>query len=260
LFLKKQGIKLKTAEEIEKMKNACKVVGGILNSLSEIIKPGMTTKDIDIFSEEYIKSSKMEPAFLGVRGRNYPFPATACVSVNNEVVHGIPSSSRVLKSGDVVSVDIGVIYEGYYGDAAKTYAVGNCMSEVAVKLIEVTELSLYEGISQVLPGKKLGDVSFAIQKVVEINGFSVVRDFVGHGIGMSLHEEPPIPNFGKVGSGIELLPGMVLAIEPMVNVGGYQVCTAYDGWTIVTKDGNLSAHFEHTIAVTESGYEILTKV
>ncbi|MDR3281482.1 MAG: type I methionyl aminopeptidase [Endomicrobium sp.] len=260
MFLKKQGVKLKTPIEIEKMRNAGKVVGEILNDLSEIIRPGITTKDIDIFSEKCIRLSKMKPAFLGIIGRSYPFPATTCVSVNNEVVHGIPNSLKVLEYGDLVSVDIGVVCEGYYGDAAKTYVVGSCVSETAVRLIKIAELSLHEGISQILPGKKLGDVSSAIQRTVETNGFSVVRDFVGHGIGVSLHEEPQIPNFGEANTGIKLIPGMVLAIEPMVNVGDYQVCTESDGWTVTTKDGSLSAHFEHTIAVTENGYEILTKV
>jgi methionyl aminopeptidase len=259
LFLKKQNIELKTAKEIEKMRVAGKVVGEILEKLSEIIKPGITTKCIDELSEKYIRKFKMTPAFLGVPGARYPFPASVCVSINDEVVHGIPNASRVLKSGDVVSVDVGVIYEGYYGDAARTYAVGT-ISDAAAKLLKVTELSLQKGIEQALPGKRLGDVSFAVQKTVETAGFSVVRDFVGHGIGRSLHEEPQIPNFGKANTGLKLLPGMVLAIEPMVNVGSYEVCMPDDNWTVVTRDGSLSAHFEHTIVITENSYEILTKV
>jgi methionyl aminopeptidase len=259
LFFKKQNIELKTAKEIEKMRIAGKVVGEILQKLSGMIKPGITTKDIDIFSEKYIKSLKMIPAFLGVKGIGYPFPASACVSVNDEVVHGIPNASRVLKSGDIVSVDIGVIYEGYYGDAAMTYAVGG-ISAAAAKLLEITELSLQKGIEQSLSGKRLGDISYAIQKTVEDAGFSIVRDFVGHGIGRSLHEDPQIPNFGRAGTNIKLLPGMVLAIEPMVNAGSYEVRMLDDDWTVVTKDGELSAHFEHTVAITKSGYEILTKV
>ncbi|OEG70080.1 methionine aminopeptidase [Candidatus Endomicrobiellum trichonymphae] len=252
-------MELKTAKEIEKMRTAGRVVGEILQKLSRIIKPGITTKDIDIFSEKYIKSMKMMPAFLGVKGISYPFPASACVSVNDEVVHGIPSDSRVLKSGDIVSVDMGVIYEGYYGDAAMTYAVGG-ISDAAAKLLKITELSLQKGIEQSLSGKRLGDISYAIQKIVEDAGFSVVRDFVGHGIGRSLHEDPQIPNFGRAAAGVKLLPGMVLAIEPMVNAGSYEVCILDDDWTVVTKDGGLSAHFEHTVAITESGCEILTKV
>ncbi|MDR3253621.1 MAG: type I methionyl aminopeptidase [Endomicrobium sp.] len=260
MFFNKQRIELKTAKEIEKMKIAGRAVGEILQKLGDIIKPGITTKEIDIFSERYIRSLKMLPAFLGVKGISSPFPASACVSINNEVVHGIPNDSRVLKSGDIVSVDMGVIYEGYYGDAAKTYAVGS-ISDTASKLLKITEQSLQKGIEQTLPGKRLGDISFAIQETVEYAGFSVVRDFVGHGIGRSLHEAPQVPNFGKADTGIKLFPGMVLAIEPMVNVGSYEVCTSSDdNWTVFTKDGSLSAHFEHTVAITENGYEILTKV
>jgi methionyl aminopeptidase len=250
---------LKTVKEVEKMKIAGKIVGEILKKLEDIIKPGVTTKEIDIFSEQYMKSLGVLPAFLGVKGINCPFPASSCISRNNEVVHGIPNTSCVLKCGDIVSVDVGVIYEGYYGDAAKTYAVGN-VSDVAEKLLRVTEKSLQKGVEHALPGKKIGDISFAIQETVERAGFSVVRDFVGHGIGKVLHEAPQIPNFGKADTGIELLPGMVLAIEPMVNVGSYEVFVANDGWTVFTKDGSLSAHFEHTVAIVENGYEILTKV
>jgi methionyl aminopeptidase len=259
LFFKKQAIEQKTAKEIEKMRIAGKVVGEILEKLSEIIKPGVTTKYIDEFSEKYIRKLKMTPAFLGVPGSRYPFPASACVSINNEVVHGIPNASRVLKSGDIVSVDLGVFYEGYYGDAARTYAVGS-ISDTAANLLKITELSLQKGIEKALSGNRLGDVSNAVQVVVEDAGFSVVRDFVGHGIGRNLHEEPQIPNYGKAGIGVKLLPGMVLAIEPIVNEGSYEVCMLDDDWTAVTKDGSLSAHFEHTVAITESGYEILTKV
>jgi methionyl aminopeptidase len=259
LFFKKQNIELKTAKEIEKMRVAGRVVGEILDKLSKIIKPGITTKDIDIFSEKYIRSLNMIPAFLGVRGAKYPFPASACVSVNDEVVHGIPNASRRLKLGDVVSVDMGVFYEGYYGDGARTYAVGD-ISDTAAKLLKVTEQSLYNAIKQALPGNRLGDISSAVQKTAEGAGFSVVRDFVGHGIGRALHEDPQIPNYGKSGVGVKLTSGMVLAIEPMVNVGSYEVCMSDDDWTIVTKDGSLSAHFEHTVAITKDGYEILTKV
>jgi methionyl aminopeptidase len=259
VFFKKQAIEQKTAKEIEKMRIAGKVVGEILEKLSEIIKPGVTTKYIDEFSEKYIRKLKMTPAFLGVPGSRYPFPASACVSINNEVVHGIPNASRVLKSGDIVSVDLGVFYEGYYGDAARTYAVGS-ISDTAANLLKITELSLQKGIEKALSGNRLGDVSNAVQVVVEDAGFSVVRDFVGHGIGRNLHEEPQIPNYGKAGIGVKLLPGMVLAIEPMVNEGSYEVCMLDDDWTVVTKDGSLSAHFEHTVAITENGYEILTKV
>ncbi|AKL98692.1 type I methionyl aminopeptidase [Endomicrobium proavitum] len=259
MFLKKKNIELKNAAEIEKMRVAGRVVGEILEKLTDIIKPGVTTKDIDEFSEKYIRSLKMVPAFLGVKGMSSPFPASACVSINDEVVHGIPNASRVLKSGDIVSVDMGVIYQGYYGDAAKTYAVGS-ISDTASKLLKITELSLQKGIEKALSGNRLGDVSHAVQKTVEAAGFSVVRDFVGHGIGRSLHEEPAIPNFGKPDTGVKLACGMVLAIEPMVNVGGYEVSMLEDDWTVVTRDGSLSAHFEHTVVITENGNEILTKV
>jgi methionyl aminopeptidase len=258
LFFKKQSIELKTEKEIEKMRIAGKVVGEILEKLSEMIKPGITTKDIDEFSEKYIRKLKMAPAFLGVPGARYPFPASACVSINDEVVHGIPNASRVLKSGDIVSVDMGVFYEGYYGDAARTYAVG-AISDAAANLLKITELSLQKGIEKALHGNRLGDISNAVQTVAESAGFSVVRDFVGHGIGRRLHEDPQIPNYGKAGVGIKLLPGMVLAIEPMVNEGRHEVCMLDDDWTVATRDGSLSAHFEHTVAITESNYEILTK-
>ncbi|GHT59429.1 type I methionyl aminopeptidase [Endomicrobiia bacterium] len=259
MFFKKQNIELKTVKEIEKMRAAGKVVGEILDKLSEIIKPGITTKDIDVFSEKYIRSLNMIPAFLGIRGVKYPFPASACVSINDEVVHGIPNASRTLKSGDIVSIDMGVFYGGYYGDAARTYAVGK-ISDTAAKLLKITEQSLHKGIEQALPDNRLGDVSSAVQKTVENAGFSVVRDFVGHGIGRALHENPQIPNYGKSGTGVKLLAGMVLAIEPMVNVGSCEVYMLDDDWTVVTKDGSLSAHFEHTVAITKDGYEILTKV
>lgn len=259
MFFNKSSIELKSKQEIEKMRIAGRAVGEILERLTDVVKPGATTKDIDLFVEKYIKSLKMKPAFLGVEGINYPFPACACVSINDEVVHGIPSASRVLRSGDIVSVDIGTIYEGYYGDAAKTYAVGN-ISDSAAKLLEATKKSLENGIKQAVAGNRLGDISAAVQKTAEEAGFSVVRDFVGHGIGRALHEDPPVPNYGKSNTGIKLVAGMVLAIEPMINAGSYEVEMLNDDWAVVTKDGSLSAHFEHTVAITENGNEILTKV
>jgi methionyl aminopeptidase len=259
LFFGRCNVELKTQKEIEKLRVAGRVVGEILQKLAGFIKPGITTKDIDLFSEEYIRSRKMLPAFLGVKGALSPFPASACVSVNDEVVHGIPKVSRKLKNGDIVSVDIGVVYDGYYGDAARTYSVGQ-VSEVAGRLIRTTEMSLQKGIEQALAGNRLGDISFAVQETAEVEGFSVVRDFVGHGVGRLLHEEPQIPNYGKAGTGIKLKAGMVLAIEPMINEGGYEVCLEKDSWTVTTRDGSLSAHFEHTVAITEEGYDILTKV
>ncbi|MDR0401431.1 MAG: type I methionyl aminopeptidase [Endomicrobium sp.] len=260
MFLKRQNIELKTEREIEKMRIASRAVAEVLQRLYDVIKPGATTKDIDIFSERYIRSLKMLPAFIGVKGvHGNTFPSSTCVSINNEVVHGIPSYSRVLNNGDLVSVDVGVIYEGYYGDAARTYTVGNVSNTVS-RLINVTETSLNNGILEILPGRRLGNISSTIQKTAENAGFSVVRDFVGHGIGKHLHEDPQIPNFGEFNTGLRLLPGIVLAIEPMVNVGGHEVCISNDGWTVVTRDGSLSAHFEHTVLVTKNGYEILTKV
>jgi methionyl aminopeptidase len=259
LFFRKSNIEIKTPAEIDKMRIVGKVVGEILENLSHIIKPGISTKDIDKFAQNYIKSKNMSPAFLGVAGVNYPFPATACVSINDEVVHGIPSHLRKIKDGDIVSVDVGAIYNGYYGDAARTYPVGS-ISQSAAKLLEITERSLYESIKFALAGNRLGDISNAVQRTVEAAGFSIVRDFVGHGIGRDLHEDPPIPNFGQAGSGIKLIEGMVLAIEPMVNIGAYQVEMLDNDWTIVTKDGSLSAHFEHTVFISANGNEILTKV
>jgi methionyl aminopeptidase len=255
----KLKIELKTAKEIDKMRIAGRVVAEVLEKLHQIIKPGISTKDIDVFAEKYIRSLKMIPAFLGQKGKTYPFPNTACVSINDEVVHGIPNALRKLKSGDIVSVDIGVLYDGYYGDAARTYPVGT-ISPQAAKLLEITKLSLERGIEQAVSGKRLGDISYAVQKTAEAEGFSIVRDFTGHGIGRDLHEDPPIPNYGKADSGIKLSAGMVLAIEPMVNAGRYEVEMLDNDWTIITKDGSLSAHFENTVAITESGNEILTRI
>jgi methionyl aminopeptidase len=258
VLFKKPNVVIKTIKEIDKMRIAGKAVASILKQLSCVIKPGITTKAIDIFVQRQIKLFDMEPAFLGVKGVDSSFPASACVSVNNEVVHGIPSFEYFIKEGDIVSVDIGVIYEGYYGDAAKTYAVGK-ISTQAQKLLDVTKLALEKGIEQVLPGNRLGNISFAIQSVVEAAGFSVVRDFVGHGIGRSLHEDPQVPNYGRFDTGIKLLVGMVLAIEPMVNEGNFRVFLTDNNWTVVTADGSLSSHFEHTIAITKNGCEVLTR-
>ncbi|MDR0890819.1 MAG: type I methionyl aminopeptidase [Endomicrobium sp.] len=253
------NIKLKTQKEIEKMRTAGHAVGNILRKIEDIISPGITTKDIDIFVEKYIYSLGMIPAFLGTKGMSSNFPASVCTSINNEVVHGIPSFKRSLKSGDIISIDIGVIFDGYYSDAAKTYAVGT-ISDKASKLLNITELALYHGIDQVYHENYLGNVSYAIQNTVESNGFTVVRNFVGHGIGTSLHEDPKIPNFGKSNTGIKLLSGMVLSIEPMVNMGNYETYISDDNWTVLTQDGSLSAHFEHTVLVTDKGHEILTEV
>jgi methionyl aminopeptidase len=259
LFFKTNNIELKTSAEIDKMRVACRVVAEVLEQLEYIIKPGISTKHIDKFADGYIRSKNMFPAFLGVAGSKYPFPTASCVSINDEVVHGIPDKSRIVRDGDIVSVDIGVLYDGYYGDAARTYPVGK-MSEIAARLLDKTEASLYEGIKYALNGNRLGDISNAVQRTAESAGFSVVRDFVGHGIGKQLHEDPPIPNYGKAGTGIKLQSGMVLAIEPMLNAGRYEVDMLDNSWTIATRDGSLSAHFEHTVAINDSGNEILTKV
>lgn len=245
---------LRKPEEIEKIKASNIIVAQILKELREQVQAGITTLELDRYSEELARRKGAKPAFKGYRG--YPF--SLCISVNDEVVHGLPSQ-RVLAVGDLVSLDFGVSYKGYYGDAAITVAVGSASNE-ATRLVKVTEESLCLGIEEARIGNRLGDISAAVQEHVEKSGFSVVRDFVGHGIGRNLHEEPQIPNFGKKGRGIELKAGMVLAIEPMVNAGAYMVKVLEDGWTVVTEDGKLSAHFEHSVAITENGPEILSKL
>lgn len=249
------NIELKSQEEIEKMRVACKATATILENLKSFIKPGLTTKDIDVEVHKQINSFNMKPAFLGYGG----FPGSACVSVNDELVHGIPNDSRELFSGDIVTVDVGCIYQGYYSDAAYTYPVGKISSQIQ-KLLQVTEDSLYKAIEQVKPGNRLGDVSYAVQNYVEPFGYSIVRDYCGHGLGRHLHEEPSVPNYGKPGTGVRLVEGMVFAIEPMVNAGKHQVDVLSNDWTVVTRDGSMCAHFEHTVAVTKDGCEILTKL
>ena len=247
-------IVIKTPEEIEKMAKACKIVAEILEDLKAFVKPGITTKEIEMFAEEKIISKGGTPAFKGYRG----YPASICTSVNSQVVHGIPSRVR-LNEGDVLSIDLGVYSDGFYGDGAVTLPVGE-VSPLAKKLLKVTEEALYKGIDKATPRNRVSDISYAIENYVEANGFSVVKAFVGHGIGMSLHEEPQVPNFGISGQGPRLKEGMTLAIEPMVNTGGYEVNILDDGWTAVTLDGGLSAHFEHTIAITDGDARILTKI
>ncbi len=246
-------IELKSAKEIGLMREAGAITAATLKVLAAAAQSGTTTLELDKIAANELAKKKAKPAFLGYHG----FPGCLCVSINNEVVHGIPSAKRKLVDGDIVSLDFGCIVGGFYGDSAITVPVGK-VPEATRKLIEVTRESLNMGIDQMRSGGRLGDVSSAVQKHVEANGFSVVRDFVGHGIGRALHEDPPVPNFGKAGTGMRLSPGLILAIEPMVNAGGPEVETLSDGWTAVTKDGSLSAHFEHTIAVTENGPEILT--
>ena len=245
---------LKSPREIEQMKQPCRIVAEILSRVAEYVIPGVTTMELDLMAEKLARSRKATPAFKGYSG--YPF--SLCCSVNNQVVHGMPSE-RVLLEGDIISLDFGVVHSGFYGDAAVTLPVGS-VSDDARKLMEVTEDSLYRAIKEAVPGKRLSDISFAVQSYVEDCGFSVVRDFVGHGIGRSLHESPQVPNFGAPGRGILLKPGMVLAIEPMINQKGSDVKILEDGWTAVTRDGALSAHFEHTVAICENGPEILTKL
>jgi methionyl aminopeptidase len=243
---------IKNDNEIEYMRRAGKVVSDTLARLEEVIKPGITTAEIDRLAEELILEQGAIPSFKGYHG----FPASICASVNNEVVHGIPDS-RVLQSGDIISIDCGAMLNGYHGDAARTIPVGN-ISEKAAMLIKVTEESFFEGIKKAVIGNRLTDISYEIQKYVENYGFSVVRDYVGHGIGRNMHEDPEVPNFGKPGRGPKLVKGMMLAIEPMVNMGKFYVRTLSNDWTVVTEDGSLSAHYENTIAILENGPEILT--
>lgn len=245
---------LKSAEEIEKMRKSGQITAQISQKLTEKVKPGVTTKELDRVASTLIKMHKARPAFLGFRG----FPASICTSVNDQIVHGIPGSYR-LREGDIISLDFGVVHQGYYSDMAITLPVGS-ISEDAQRLIEVTRSALVSGISQMVPGNRLYDISSAIQECAESNGFSVVRDLVGHGIGQEMHEEPQIPNFGKKSTGPYLKAGMVFALEPMVNMGRYEIKTLDDHWTVVTADGSLSCHFEHTVAITDNGPEILTEL
>lgn len=248
------AIMIKTPQEIEKMRRSGQVVREVLEHVRKFVKAGATTQDLENAAAGKMKELGAKPAFKGYRG----YPCVLCTSVNEEVVHGIPSEKRVLKDGDIVSIDTGVIIDGYYGDSATTIAVGGKVPERTKKLLAVTEASLERGIKAIRPGATLGDVGAAVQEVVEAEGFSVVREFVGHGIGTRLHEDPQVPNFGRRGHGQKLREGMVIAIEPMVNAGKPEVQVLSDGWTAVTQDGSLSAHFEHTVAVTATGAEILT--
>jgi len=243
----------KSASELARMRTANALVADVLGALKAMVLTGVTTLDLDAVAESLVRDGGAEPAFKGYRG----YPATLCTSVNEEVVHGIPSK-RPLKAGDIVSLDVGVLLDGFYGDSALTVPVGE-ISVVAAKLLSVTEQSLERAISAVRVGARVSDLGYAVQHYVEANGYSVVREFVGHGIGTKLHEEPQIPNYGQPGQGPRLAEGMVLAIEPMVNVGSATVKILKDGWTAVTSDGNLSAHFEHTVAVTAEGAEVLTR-
>lgn len=245
---------LKNKAELMLMRDSGKIAALARAVGGEMAKPGVTTGAIDAKIRQVIMSHGAKPSFLGYGG----FPGSACVSVNEQVIHGIPSD-RVLQEGDIVKIDVGAFYKGFHSDCAATFAVGN-ISDEAQKLISVTEESFYKGIEKAVPDARLGDISAAVQEVVESNGFSVVRDFVGHGVGRELHEDPSIPNYGTAGRGVRLRSGMSLAIEPMVNVGVYGVKVLSDGWTVVTADGKLSAHYENTIAVTDNGAVILTEL
>lgn len=244
----------KSEREIKKMRRAGKITANALKVAGESICSGMTTADLDNIIREYILSQNATPSFLNYNG----FPGSACISVNNEVIHGIPGK-RVINDGDIVSIDVGAKIDGYHGDSAATFGVGK-ISSTAMKLIEVTEKALYLGIEQAIIGNRIGDIGYAVQSYVEKNGFSVITDFVGHGVGMNLHEDPNVPNIGLPHMGVRLEKGMTLAIEPMINEGTYEINILKNGWTVVTVDGKLSAHFEHTVAVTGGEPEILTRV
>jgi methionyl aminopeptidase len=251
-------ISLKSSREIDIMRRANVVVAEVLQELKSRVVPGVTTLELDALAEDLTLKKKAIPAFKGYAVAGRIFPRCLCVSINEEIVHGIPSN-RALHEGDIVGLDYGVIYDGFYGDSAVTVSVGKVSGE-AERLMAVTEQALYKGIEQLHPGKRLGDLGFAVQQAAESAGYSVVRAFVGHGIGKKLHEEPPVPNYGEPDRGVRLKEGMVLAIEPMVNAGGYEVEIKEDGWTAVTKDGSLAAHFEHSVAVTKDGPFILSKL
>ena len=254
LFPEEERIILKSPQEIEKMRRSNRIVAEILEELKKAARPGVTTKELDQLAEGLLTDYRVLSAFKGYNG----YPAVLCTSVNEEIIHGIPSS-RVLREGDILSLDFGVIADGFYGDAAVTLAIGE-IPEKASKLLRIGEEALYLAIEQARPEKRLFDISAAIQHHVESNGFSVVRDFVGHGIGKLLHEKPQVPNFGAAGRGVRLQAGMTLAIEPIINMGNHEVEILRDGWTAVTKDRSLSAHFEHSIAITENGPTILSQI
>jgi len=248
------GVELKSQDEIAHMRDAGRIVAEILDALEKAVAPGVTTWDLDQLSERLIHEKGARPAFKGYKG----FPSCLCTSINQEVVHGIPSRKRRLEGGDLVKLDFGVIYAGFYGDSARTIPVGTVRPE-AIALSDATRESLEAGIRAAVSGNRIGDIGHAVQSHVEARGYTVVRDFVGHGIGRRLHEEPQIPNFGTPGTGMKLRPGMVLAIEPMVNAGTWEVETLDDDWTAVTLDGKLSSHWEHTVLVTDAGPEVLTR-
>ena len=255
-------VTIKSEKEIKLMREACRITGLVYKEIEKVIKPGMTTMELDKFAEKVIKENGGVPAQKGypsgMRGVP-PFPATLCISINDEVIHGIPSHKKIIKDGDVVSIDLVVYKDGFNGDAARTFIVGNG-SEEAKKLVDITQKAFFEGIKYAVKGNRMGDISHAIGEFVESHGYNVVREFQGHGIGREMHEDPGIPNYGKAGRGIRLEPGMTLAIEPMVIAGKRDIYQDYDGWTILTQDGSLSAHYENTILITEKEPEVLTLV
>ena len=246
---------IKNDEQIALMKVAGRITAEALEVARELVRPGISTKEIDTKIRRHIEKSGATPSFLGYGG----FPGSACISINEQVIHGIPSERVILNEGDIVKIDVGARYRGYNGDSARTFPVGK-VSDEALRLISVTEKSFYEAMKVARPGNRVGDLGFAVENFVISNGFSVVRDYVGHGVGKDLHEEPEIPNFGRAGRGVRLYPGMTLAIEPMVNAGSYDVRVLKDGWTVVTSDGKLSAHYENSILITENDPIILTDV
>ena len=246
-------VSIKTARELSLMKDACRISAEALRAAGEAVKPGISTYEIDTIVRRYIEKQGASPSFLGYGG----FPASACISVNSVVIHGIPSKRTILKEGDIVSVDVGAFYKGYHGDNAYTFPCGK-ISANAQALLDATRESLYEGIKQAQAQNRIGDIGAAVQKYVEARSYSVVRNYTGHGVGAKLHEDPSVPNYGTSGRGIKLLPGMTIAIEPMVNEGTHHTRVLGDKWTVVTADGKLSAHFEHTVAITPDGPKILT--
>jgi len=248
-------IVLKTGREIARMREACIISAGALRAAGEAVEPGVTTGEIDRIVHEYITKQGAEPAFLNYNG----YPAATCVSINDEVIHGIPSNTRIIRQGDLVSIDLGAKFNGYIGDNAATYAAGDISPE-AQRLSDTTRESLYEGIRACVAGGRIGDIGAAVSKYCEARGFTVVREYTGHGIGSHLHEEPSVPNYGNTGRGTRLMPGMTLAIEPMINEGSAGIRLLPDGWTVKTRDGKLSAHFEHTVAITADGPNILTQL
>ena len=248
-------IVLKTTRELSLMKEACVIAAGALKAAGEAVEPGVSTDEINRIAHNFIVKSGAIPTFKGYNG----YPAATCISINDEVIHGIPSKKRIIKAGDIVSIDVGATLNGYVGDNAATFAAGDISPE-AQRLCDTTRESLYEGIRMAVAGGRIGDIGSTIQRYCEERGFSVVREFTGHGVGKQMHEDPSVPNFGTPGRGVRLLPGMTIAIEPMINMGGAGIRQLPDGWTIKTRDGSLSAHFEHTVAITSNGPVILTKI